>query len=512
VIYFTDFCDNVIRVNEVGQPFKLTEHQRVTFDTADELRDDWNQFLYSTIKKSGKTTLNAGYCIKWALEHPDDELIVQANDFEQATGRVFTAIVKLCDKNKIRCRVLSDRIIFPNGSVIRAIASDFAGEAGASQGFHSCDEPWGCVSENAIRLLEELTPILTKPSIRFISTYAGWLNQSKWLWDFYLQAVGKDQHPQGQARYVSNKLDLPLYLNRDAGIFCYWDSGVEARRMPWQQGPKADRYYEQQRRNLRAGAFARLHLNQWGSGDDRFIDEAMWQAITDDELSPVTEGAVGCFGGWDASTKRDSTAVVFVAWEGNKIRVVNHRIFKPSFLKPVDFQLVEDYVREIVAKNHVVRIFADPHQLFSTIQKLQKEGYPVVEFLQTIPNLTVMAGNLFDAFNTNTLRTYPAKDLKEHALNAIAVETPRGYTIKKERSAGKIDGLVALGMALTCAVQQGKSSNVLAWSGGMRVASMRDWVDQGGMNIPTDREPAPGTVTVHIGGIGRVGGRFDWGN
>ena len=55
-------------------------------------------------------------------------------------------------KNKIRCRVMADRIIFTNGSIIRAINSDFAGEAGASQGFHSSDEPWGCVSENAIRL------------------------------------------------------------------------------------------------------------------------------------------------------------------------------------------------------------------------------------------------------------------------------------------------------------------------------------------------------------------------
>jgi hypothetical protein len=502
-IYYTDFCDNVIKVNELGQPFRLTEHQRVIFDTADDLREFWNQFIYSSIKKTGKTTVNASKTIKWALEHPDDELIVQANDYEQSVGRVFTAIVKLCDKNKIRCRVLSDRIIFPNGSVIRAIASDFAGEAGASQGFHSCDEPWGIVTENGIRLLEELTPLLNKPSIRFISTYAGWLNQSKWLWDLYLQGVGKREHPQGQARYVSNKLDLPLYLNAEAGIFTYWDSGVEARRMPWQQGPKADRYYEQQRRNLRAGAFARLHLNQWGSGDDKFISAEMWESITDDELSPITEGAVGLFGGWDAAPKRDSTAVVFVRWEGNKIQVVNHRIFKPGFLKPVDFQLVEDYVREIVARNHVVKIYADPYQLFSTIQKLQKENYPVEEYQQTIPNLTMMAGNLFDAFNTGTLRTYPAKDLREHALNAIAVETPRGYTIKKEKAAGKIDGLVALGMALTCAVQQGKGSNVLAWSGGhTSMSTPEDYAH------PMDSVMGPGAANVRDAWTGFIEKRW----
>ena len=128
----------------------------------------------------------------------------------------------------------------------------------------------------------------------------------------------------------------------------------------------------------------------------------MWASVVDDELSPITEGAVGLFGGWDASTKRDSTAVVFVRWDGSKIRLVNHRIFKPGFLKPVDFEAVENYVRDVRSKNHVVKIYADPHQLFSTIQKLQKEGFPVEEYQQTIPNLTVMAGNLFDAFN-NTL-------------------------------------------------------------------------------------------------------------
>src|SRR5262245_42698296 len=40
-----------------------------------------------------------------------------------------------------------------------------------------------------------------------------------------------------------------------------------------------------------------------------------------------------------------------------------------------------------------------------------------------------------------------------------------------------------------------------------RVASMRDWKDQDrGDYMRSDREPAPGTVTVHIGG-GRF---FDW--
>ena len=46
----------------------------------------------------------------------------------------------------------------------------------------------------------------------------------------------------------------------------------------------------------------------------------------------------------------------------------------------------------------------------------------------------------------------------------------------------------------------------LLYGGGRRVASMADWRDQGGSYVRSDREPAPGTVTVHVGG----GRRFNW--
>ena len=504
---FTQFVDRMIKVNEVGQPFKLCPHQRVIFESADQLRNFWNTFIYSTIKESGKTTLQAMHAIKWALEHDDDLLILQANDFDQGVSRVFGSMSKLCERNKIQCKILADSILFPNGSLAKVAALDPYGESGSNHGFHGVDEVWGIISEAGLRLVEELTPRLNKPSIRWVSTYAGWTGQSKLLWGWYVDAVGTREYSGGRAQFVPNSMNLPLYLNKDAGTFCYWDSGVEARRMPWQQGPKAAAYYKQKQRSERAGTYSRLFLNAWGSGDDKFITQEMWDSIVDDELIPIVSGGSYWFAGWDASTKRDSTAVVFVAWDGNKVRVVNHKIFKPGFLKPVDFEAVENYVRDIQAKNHIVKIFADPHQLFSTIQKMQKEGFPVEEYAQTLPNLTMMASNLFDAFNNKTLRTYQAEDLKAHALNAIASESPRGYVIKKEKSAGKIDALVALGMALTAATVQGPSSCIQPWSAGNRTMRMdRDWTDQPGYSQPN--------VDLHRadrlmgGGRGRI--RFDW--
>ena len=142
-VRFTRFCDKVIKLGSDGKPFTLVPHQRIIFDLADELyeQDVWNTFLFSTIKKSGKTELQAIAALKWALEHDDEELLLQGNDYDQSVGRVFKAVARLCKRNKIKCRILADRIIFPNGSEIRAIAADFAGEAGAQQGFHGVGAP-----------------------------------------------------------------------------------------------------------------------------------------------------------------------------------------------------------------------------------------------------------------------------------------------------------------------------------------------------------------------------------
>ena len=58
--------------------------------------------------------------------------------------------------------------------------------------------------------------------------------------DLYKKAVSKEEHPEGQG--VRIHPDLPIYVNREARIFCYWDHEA---RMPWQtprvlRQPKTD--------------------------------------------------------------------------------------------------------------------------------------------------------------------------------------------------------------------------------------------------------------------------------
>ena len=67
-----------------------------------------------------------------------------------------------------------------------------------------------------------MTPVPTRTnSIRFITTYAGFENESKLLRELYLLGVDPDEHPDGKGERLHPT--LPIYCNRDARSFCYWD-------------------------------------------------------------------------------------------------------------------------------------------------------------------------------------------------------------------------------------------------------------------------------------------------
>jgi len=201
------FIDRFIKKNELGKPFRLMDWQRdvlrMAFLIDKDGRLSWDTILWSMVKKSGKTFMNALLTLWWAFtQEAPNEILVIANDLEQAVARVFKAIAGLIQYNPELARsaeVQSKQIILSNGTTIIALASEYAGAAGSNHGLTSWDELWGYSSESSRRLWEELTPVPTrKNSIRFITTYAGWENESALLSDLYKQGVGREEYHEGQ--------------------------------------------------------------------------------------------------------------------------------------------------------------------------------------------------------------------------------------------------------------------------------------------------------------------------
>jgi hypothetical protein len=174
--------------------------------------------------------------------------------------------------------------------------------------------------------------------------------------------------------------------------------------------------------------------------------------------------------GVDASVKRDSTAIVACTWcdELKKARLVMHRIFQPSAAQPLDFEAtVEATLTDLQKRFQVREVRYDPYQMQAVSQRLLRSGVPMVEFNQTSANLTEASTNLYELIKGRNIIVYPDADVRLAIQRSIAVETPRGWRIAKEKTSHKIDVVVALGMAALGAVQAGGSSydSSLRWVG-----------------------------------------------
>src|SRR5919106_727592 len=401
--------------------------------------------LLSEPKKSGKTFLAACLVIWWAVTNPRTEIIITANDEEQAISRVFKTVAALIEYNRsldAEADVLSGSIRMHNGTTILPSSSDYKGAAGSRHSLVVYDEIWGFEKEKARRLYEELTPPPTEFSAWvLIVTYAGFTGESDLLDSIYQRGM------------AGRRVDSELECYEADELFMFWS---HTPRQPWQD--KA--YYDGQRRILRPAQFERLHQNQWVSSESRFIDASVWDNNVIPGLRPNPTGSL--FIGIDASVKHDSTALVAVKFDEltDSLILADHRIWQPSPGIPMDFEAtLEFYLRRLEGYGtRIEKVLVDPFQMHRSITTLQQAGLPVEPFPQTQPNLTLATETLYSYLQNRRIRLYEAADLRQHVLNAASVETSRGFRLAKEKQSLKIDGAVALSFAVVAASQVGKTA------------------------------------------------------
>jgi phage terminase large subunit-like protein len=97
----------------------------------------------------------------------------------------------------------------------------------------------------------------------------------------------------------------------------------------------------------------------------------------------------------------------------------------------------------------------------SVAQRLSWSGIPMREYPQTVPNLTAAGSNLYELIKSGSLLVYPDDELRLAVSRTVALETPRGLRLAKEKQSHKIDVVVALAMACMKAVEQGGVQDVI---------------------------------------------------
>jgi phage terminase large subunit-like protein len=446
------FITEVLRDPESSQPFKLyaaeIEFLRRAFTLTPEGRLPFRDALYSAPKKSGKTALAAMCALYVAvvIGGPFSEIYALSNDYDQSVGRVFQSAARIIQASPLlvnSAKIASDKIVFPStGASITAVANDASGFAGANISLAIFDELWGFVSERSRRLWDESAFSPTrKVSGRLTVSYAGFTGESELLEALYRKGVaGTEVAPD---------------LYESPGMLCYWTHTGPA---PWQD----DAWREQMRQTSRPNAYLRHVENKWVTSESEFVPLQWWDACVDAELRPeLTDPRLSVWVGADASVKRDSTAIVVATFdaERKKVRLVWHRTFQPSPEHPLDFEAtIEKNLLELQRRFWVREVRYDPYQLVAVAQRLTVAGLPMIEFPQSVPNLTESSTNLYECIKGRNLLAYQDAEIRLAVSRAVALETSRGWRIAKEKASHKIDVVVALAMAALGAVQQGQAS------------------------------------------------------
>jgi phage terminase large subunit-like protein len=310
------------------------------------------------------------------------------------------------------------------------------------------DELWGFTTEASQRLYEECCPTPTrKPSVRMVTTYAGFVGESVLLEKLINRGlagkqIGKDLYAQ---------LGIIAFVSHD-------------RIAPWQ----SLEWFEEAKSSTRPTAFMRQYENRFAAAESQFIPIEAWDAVTDQSLRPlVSDRDKTIFVGLDCSVRKDTTAIVAAAFESKtgRVRIVTHKCFRPTSFAPIDFGLVEATLKDLESRFTVASVTYDPFQAEYLAQRLVGAGIRMQALPQTSDNLTQAASTLSELILGGNIVTYPSDELREAVRNAAIVESSRGMRLAKERPGAKIDLLAAMSFACLSAVREGQhaESGLIGW-------------------------------------------------
>jgi phage terminase large subunit-like protein len=456
------FIEQVLVNPETNAPFVLLDAEREflkhPFATGADGRLLYPEQVYACPKKSGKTTFAAIYVIAMVLLFGGRfaEAICAANDYEQSVGRVFAAIRRIIECSpllRVEAKITADKVTI-RGAVITAIPSNYASAAGSNHVIAVFDELWAYASERSRRLFDELVPPPTRRiACRLTVTYAGFEGESVLLQDLYRRGLSQPE--------------IAPNLRAGDGILMFWSHQPVA---PWQ----TESWLEEMRRTLRLNQFLRMIENRFVTTESAFVELAAWDRCVVPGLGHAANNpGLSIWAGVDASIKRDSTAIVAVTWDEKtqQVRLVTHYVFQPREAEPLDFEAtIERTLLDLHKRFFLRKVFFDPWQMQATAQRLTRAGLRIVEFPQSPANLTAASQNLFELIQAQNLVLYPDPSMRLAISRTVALETPRGWRIAKEKQAHKIDVVVALAMAAHAAVQLHNehdfNTNYSAWVGG----------------------------------------------
>lgn len=239
-----------------------------------------------------------------------------------------------------------------------------------------------------------------------------------------------------------------LYAHEN--LLCFWSH--RTRLAPWQ----TQAWTDEMARSLRPAQYQRLIENRWTSSASTFVEMSEWDACCEPDLRPIgSDHRLSVWAGLDLGLRHDATALVVVAIDGDRVRLVDHKTFTPQRGETIDIAATaEAAVRALATRFSLKAVAFDPWQAVDLSQRLRRSAISMEEVSQTATNQGPMASVLIDLVKQRRLRMYPAADLRLAVAKTVIVESSRGYRLGKTKAGDRVDPIVALAMAVLLALRQ----------------------------------------------------------
>ncbi len=234
--------------------------------------------------------------------------------------------------------------------------------------------------------------------------------------------------------------------------------------------------------------FRQLRLNQWVKQSVRWMPMDLWDKCSYEVNIEKLKGRE-CYGGLDLSSTNDITAFVLIFpptptddkyyvlpffWipeENLKLRVKRDHVpydvwQKQDFLKTTEgnvihYGFIESFIEELGKKFNIKEIAFDRWGAVQMVQNLEGLGFTVVPFGQGYKDMSPPTKELMKIALENKI-AHGGHPVLSWMMDNVYVRTDPAGNIKpdKEKSTEKIDGVVALIMALDRAVRKAIKENI----------------------------------------------------
>ena len=229
--------------------------------------------------------------------------------------------------------------------------------------------------------------------------------------------------------------------------------------------------------------FKTKHLNEWVSADKAWMDMRAWDAGTNPDLELDQFLGQPCWVGLDLASKTDIAALVMVFQHPDTPDA--YAVFGKYYLPEdtvqaagnsqyegwshtgrlsvtpgnvIDFSWIEADLLDIASRFSVEAVAFDPFQAAQLSTRMLSEGLPMIEVRPTVLNFSEPMKTLEALVLQKKLVHDGDPVLAWMASNVVAhTDVKDNIYPRKERAENKIDGIVALIMALSRAIKPGDS-------------------------------------------------------